>query len=93
MSNARQEGYRKGGIQDRWDAELQGCKKGGIQEMRDAKFGSEMANISAIFFATAIAPFSFLLLTATCATFFSLRQWRGGAKNGASAQHWTSQCS
>ena len=25
--------------------------------------------------------------TATCATFFSSRQWRSGAKSGASAQH------
>ena len=25
---------------------------------------------------------------ATCATFFSSRQWRGGAKSGWSAQHW-----
>ena len=25
--------------------------------------------------------------TATCATFFSACQWRGGAKSGASAQH------
>ena len=25
--------------------------------------------------------------TATCATLFSSRQWRGGAKSGASAQH------
>ena len=27
--------------------------------------------------------------TATFATFLSSRQWRGGAKSGASAQHWT----
>ena len=42
MSNARQEGYRKGGMQDRCDAGLEGCRKGGNQGMRDAKFVSEM---------------------------------------------------
>ncbi len=35
----------------------------------------------------ATAPFFYLWTTATCATFFSSRQWRGGAKSGASAQH------
>ena len=34
-----------------------------------------------------LAPFYFRA-TATCATFFSSHKWRGGAKSGASAQHW-----
>ena len=48
-----------------------------------------MARISAILFSrhchrAIIFCFS---ATATYATFFSSRQWRGGAKSGASAQH------
>ena len=49
-----------------------------------------MARISAILFSghchrANIFCFS---TTATCASFFSSRQWRGGAKSDASAQHW-----
>ena len=48
-----------------------------------------MAQISAILF----SRHSHLAITfcctaiATCATFFSSRQWLGGAKSGASSQH------
>ena len=51
--------------------------------------GAEMAQISAILFSrhcrrAIIFCFSAI---AMCATFFSSRQWRAGAKSGASAQH------
>ena len=48
-----------------------------------------MAQISATFFrATATAPlFFYFSAIASCATFFSLRQWCSGAKSGVSAQH------
>ena len=43
MLDTGQEAYRKGGMQNRWDAGLEGCKKGGMQpqdgkgaERRDA---------------------------------------------------------
>ena len=53
------------------------------------QFGSEMVQISAILFSRHChrAIFFYFHATATCATFFSLRQWRGGTKSGASAQH------
>ena len=54
-----------------------------------AKFGSKIARNSAILLSrhchrSIIYCFS---ATATCATFFSSRQWRGGTKIGTSAQH------
>ena len=50
---------------------------------------AEMARISVILFSrhchrAIIFCFS---ATATCANFFSSRQWRSGAKSGASARH------
>ena len=48
-----------------------------------------MAQISAIFLRHCHRAIIFYFsATATCATFLSSRQWRGGAKTGASAQHW-----
>ena len=49
-----------------------------------------MARISAIYFSRHCqsAIIFYFSVTATCTTFFNSRQWRGGAKSGASAQHW-----
>ena len=53
-----------------------------------------MAQISAIFLRHCHRAIIFYFsATVTCATFLSSRQWRGGAKSGASAQHssWNSK--
>ena len=84
------EGSRKGGMQEgRSNSRDKGCRKGGIQEMRDTKFGSEMVQISEKKIRdTSTVPIFYLRATAMCANFLSLRQGRGGTKNGANAQHW-----
>ena len=72
--DAEQVGSRTGRMQERMDAEKVGCRTGGMQERRAAKFGSKLAQISALFGrATAIEPFH-LRTTATCATFLYFAQ-------------------
>ena len=52
------------------------------------KFVSEWARISVILFPRhCTTHFFYFRAIATCATFFWLLHWRGGAKSSASAQH------
>ena len=61
------EAQKKLGIQERRVAEKEdsreeGRRKGGIQEVRDAKFGSEMVQITIIFFSCTTATMRFFII-------------------------------
>ena len=55
---------------------------------RDQQYAPTMLNYSILFLRHCHRAIFFLRATATCATSFSLRQWRGCVKSGTSAQHW-----
>ena len=62
-----------------------------MHETRDAKFGFEIARISAIFSGNRLRAIVSPSRHRDNGHFLNLRQWLGGAKNGASDQHWPRQ--